>query len=142
MRLRGLVPLAVLAAALTSCGWTDDIDPYRPPAQETAEADGSKLYARDCAWCHGAGALGTPRGPSLVTGTNGPALTHFVLSTGRMPLDDPQEKMVRGPSFYGEEETLAIVEYLDDSFSQPGPDIPRIETVEPTAVGAELYLGN
>jgi ubiquinol-cytochrome c reductase cytochrome c subunit len=126
---------------LTGCSFGQrDLDPYRPPLAEKAAADGKTLYARDCAWCHGAGALGTERGPDLVSGTNGPALTDFVLSTGRMPLDDPQERAFHRPSVYSRDEIDAIVDYVR-TFSPAGPEIPVIDTeIGATPEGFELYL--
>jgi ubiquinol-cytochrome c reductase cytochrome c subunit len=138
-----LFPIALVVLALTACGWTErDVDPYRPPITEQARVDGKTLFSRDCAWCHGAGALGTERGPNLVSGTNGPALTDFVLRTGRMPLDDPQERMVHKEPAYSEPEISEIVDYVR-SFNPPGPDIPEVdETIGATPGGAELYLDN
>jgi ubiquinol-cytochrome c reductase cytochrome c subunit len=143
LRARSVLAVAATFLFLASCGFVDsDVDPYRPPLAEAAQADGKTLYARDCAWCHGSGALGTERGPALVTGTNGPALTDFVLSTGRMPLDDPQERSQHRPSVYDEDEIAAIVEYVE-TFNPPGPDIPEIDTeVGATPEGLELYLEN
>ncbi len=132
--------LALLVVALSSCSYVDrDLDPYRPPLADAAEGDGKTLYARDCAWCHGADGRGTERGPDLRSGTNGPALTHFVLSTGRMPLDDPQERSKRRPPVYDPEEVAAIVDHVK-SFDPPGPDIPEVDDeIGATPHGLELY---
>lgn len=140
---RALLPFVLLLIPLGACDFGQrDLDPYRPPLADAGEADGKTLYSRDCAWCHGAGALGTERGPDLVSGTNGPALTDFVLSTGRMPLDDPQERAFHRPAVYEDEEIDAIVEYVR-SFSPAGPEIPEIdEAIGATPEGLELYLEN
>ena len=133
--------IALLAlAALTACSYVDrDLDPYRPPLADAAEADGKTLYARDCAWCHGAQGAGTDRGPSLISGTNGPALTDFVLSTGRMPIDDPQERSLRRAPVYDPEEIARIVRHVD-GFGAPGPAIPDVDPREqPSPEGLELY---
>ena len=143
MRPRVVFAFALSMLALSSCSYLDrDLDPYRPPLAETVRADGKTLYSRDCAWCHGAGALGTERGPDLVSGTNGPALTDFVLSTGRMPLDDPQERSVHREPSYDAREIAAIVDYVQ-TFNPPGPDIPEVDTeIGATPEGLELYLEN
>jgi ubiquinol-cytochrome c reductase cytochrome c subunit len=140
---RAVAPFLLLILWFGACGFFEkDVDPYRAPLADEAQGDGRTLYARDCAWCHGSGALGTERGPSLVSGTNGPALTDFVLSTGRMPLDDPQERSVRRAPVYSEAEIAAIVEYVK-GFNPPGPDIPEIDAdTVATPEGLELYLEN
>ena len=139
-------PIAAVALALlvSACSYVDrDIAPYRAPAELTAEVtDGKVLYMRDCAWCHGNAATGTDRGAGLLDGTNGSALTHFMLSTGRMPIDDPSERILGRGSIYTEEQVLAIVEFLAD-FDQPGPDIPTIEAdTASLPAGLELYQDN
>jgi ubiquinol-cytochrome c reductase cytochrome c subunit len=123
-----LVP-AVVAGA---CSYFDEPEPYRPPAYYAAEdaearALGQRLYQRDCSFCHGSQAEGTDRGPDLISGANGPALVDFMLRTGRMPIDDPDEPVRHGPSRYTEEEIAAIVAYLDDAVGQPGPHIPELD---------------
>jgi ubiquinol-cytochrome c reductase cytochrome c subunit len=140
-RALSLIPVALFFLGACDFGGRD-LDPYRSPLADQAVSDGKTLYARDCAWCHGSGALGTGRAPDLVSGTNGPALTDFVLSTGRMPLDDPQERSTHRPSVYNDKDIAAIVEYVD-SFNPPGPDIPDVdEDLGATSEGLELYLDN
>ncbi|MBW3595480.1 MAG: c-type cytochrome [Actinobacteria bacterium] len=130
---------------LTACsyGATEDRI-YRPPGVAAAEdADGGEeLYLRDCAWCHGRDGTGTARGPEILTGTNGPAFMDFVLSTGRMPLDDPDERMVRGETIYSEEEIDELVAYVE-SLGTEGPDIPTLalEDVD-LSHGMVLYQEN
>jgi ubiquinol-cytochrome c reductase cytochrome c subunit len=143
VRLRAVFIMALIAVSLTSCGWTSrDTDPYRPPLAEASGDDGKTLYSRDCAWCHASDGSGTSNGPDLVSGTNGPALTDFVLRTGRMPLDDPDERSARGNASYTDEEIEAIVEHTR-TFDSAGPDIPTIdEHIGATPEGAELYLEN
>src|SRR2546421_2175254 len=127
--------------------------PYRPagglgspaPATQAARgpAEGFQLYQRDCAWCHGSSGQGTSYGPNLLEGTAGPALTDFMLSTGRMPINDPGEKdsLHRNP-IYTPEEIGAIVAFVE-SFGAPGPPIP---TVDPgrgdLSAGRDLYQAN
>jgi ubiquinol-cytochrome c reductase cytochrome c subunit len=141
-----LLPVVVCAAVLSTCSIARESDrPFRPPLaaqQEATQNLGRTTYLRDCAWCHGNQAEGTERGPSLLVGTQGPALTHFELSTGRMPLDFPSQEVVRRPSTYSSSETLAIVDYLD-SLGQPGPEIPAPNpSASDVSAGAELYYEN
>ena len=134
------VVLVAMVGALGACSYVGrDLDPYRPPLADAAEADGKTLYARDCAWCHAGDGSGTERGPALDSGTNGPALTHFVLSTGRMPLDDPQERSKRRSPVYDPTEIMEIVDYVK-TFGASGPDIPEVdERTEAKPEGLELY---
>ena len=142
-RSRRLVAVSLLLAG--SCTYTEDATrPYRPPLRtEVAGTNrGAKLYARDCAWCHGAGGEGTEFGPDLVSGTNGPAMTHFMLATGRMPLDYPEQRMNRREQSYSDDEIADIVEYVA-GFGQPGPDIPQLDrAAADIALGVELYQEN
>lgn len=140
------VVVALLPALVAgACAYVDDPDPYRPPAyyqrsEVESAALGGSLYRRDCSFCHGSEAEGTSRGPDLVTGANGPALTDFMLRTGRMPIDDPDDPTRSGEPAYTEEEIAAVVSYLEASFDQPGPHIPRVDPEEgDLSEGRDLY---
>ena len=121
----GVVAVGLL---LTACNYraTDD-KVYRPPGVAVADetADGEQLYLRDCAWCHGRNGAGTERGPNVLSGTNGPAFMDFVLTTGRMPLDHPDQRMTRSEPDYSPEEIDELVGYVE-SLGTEGPDIPRL----------------
>ncbi len=129
--------LVVGAAVLTACGYfRGDVAPYRTPAYygppdaavgATPLDAGRHLYLRDCAFCHGADGKGTARGPDLTVGTNGAALTDFVLRTGRMPVEEAVDQMKPGPSVYEESQIADIVEYVTNEFRPPGPEIPHID---------------
>jgi ubiquinol-cytochrome c reductase cytochrome c subunit len=132
------------AVALQSCvyveGQTERYQP--PPLVEPAGASGRELYLRDCAWCHGNVGEGTSRAPDLVSGTNGPAFTHFMLTTGRMPIDFSTEVVKRREPVYDSEEVDAIVHFVQ-TLGAEGPDIPQpqIELAD-IGLGAELYQEN
>jgi len=128
----------VVAVLLVSCDYgRNEEQIYRPPGVARAEDahTGEELYLRDCAWCHGRDAKGTTRGPQILAGTNGPAFMHFVLSTGRMPLDRPEERMTRGETLYTEREIDELVTYVE-SLGTEGPEIP-----DPSLEGADLSHG-
>jgi len=146
------VPVAVATLAGFSACTNRGPGPYRPllPPQAAGPVGagqsgnvGRVLYLRDCAWCHGASAEGTPRAPELRSGTAGPADVDFVLRTRRMPLRRPDDPMRRGAAttVYSAAERRAIVDYLR-TLGQAGPDIPRLAAPPPLARGAELYLAN
>ena len=118
--------------------------PLPPNEASPSGGAGRVLYLRDCAWCHGASAEGTPRGPDLRSGTKGPADVDFVLRTRRMPLRRPDDPMRRGgaTTAYSAADRQAIISYLA-SLGQAGPPIPSLAaTPPPLAHGAEQYLAN
>lgn len=141
-----LLPILGFAALVgAACTATGDAGPapYRPPgiSTEVSSADaGQVLYDRDCGWCHGANGEGTFYGPNLDGELDGGAYTHFMLVTGRMPIDAPGTESRSGPSRYDEAQIDAIVEHVK-TFGGTGPDVP---SPDPEAgditQGAELYL--
>jgi quinol---cytochrome-c reductase cytochrome c subunit len=146
---RVAVLVALLPAlAAGACSYFREPEPYRPPASyERPDAEalalGRRLYQRDCSFCHGNEGHGTLQGPELVTGENGPALTDFMLRTGRMPLEDPDEDVRAGDSPYDRDEIAALVAYIDDAFDQPGPAIPVVDAAAgDLAEGRAVYDEN
>jgi ubiquinol-cytochrome c reductase cytochrome c subunit len=140
-RLLGLVCMCGLL--LAACSYFGrDPEPYRPPAVARAAlpSDGRGLFLRDCAWCHGDQAQGSPRGPSLQL--SGPAAVDFMLSTGRMPLFSPDDPLRRRDPTYDEREIRQIVNYLA-TIAPEGPPIPELdlESVD-LSRGAVLYSEN
>lgn len=135
--------LACGALLFTAC--IAEPTPYRPPIPPAPEAvadRGRFLYQRDCAWCHGDDGTGTPRGPSVLVGTNGSALTDFMLRTGRMPVSSTQQAIRKGPPAYSEDEIGDLVAYVR-SLGADGPAIPDADPARgDLALGAELYLEN
>ena len=81
--------------------------------------EGKKLFAANCATCHGMNAEGTKAGPGLIG--VGAAAVDFQVGTGRMPLqaNGPQAR-VKEPQF-DEEQTAQLAA----TFSLgPGPAVP------------------
>ena len=141
---------AVFVAVLAGCRYIDqDVAPYRPPAyyqlpgiapEVEGEEAGRALYLRDCAFCHGNGGRGTANGPPLDQGTNGAALTDFMLRTGRMPIDHPRARSRSSDPVYTPEEIRALVDYGVRAFEPPGPGIPPVEPDSgDLAAGQQLY---
>ena len=99
-----LLSAPVLAAALVAAACTSEPGPYHPSVPPEAASPaaapngdmGRVLYLRDCAWCHGGSAEGTPRAPDLRQAPRGSADVDFVLRTRRMPLRKPEDPMRRG----------------------------------------------
>jgi ubiquinol-cytochrome c reductase cytochrome c subunit len=144
--MKAVAPVVMaFALAAGACAYArQEPEPYRlrSGAAPSSAEPGRDLYMRDCAWCHGNEGQGTSRGPDLVSGTNGPALTHFTLTTGRMPLDSPDEPMRPSEPVYAPEQIADIVEFVT-GFGQAGPEIPvlSLETAD-IHVGQELYQEN
>lgn len=96
-----------------------------------------EVYLRDCATCHGADGSGSPRGPSLKG--KAPAMTDYMLTTGRMPIKDPDETVTRHKPFYPPELIAGLVDYVA-SLGPPGEPIPNIDLAKADAAqGGEVY---
>jgi ubiquinol-cytochrome c reductase cytochrome c subunit len=136
---------ATVLLSLISCTYLGGrTEPYRPPAaaQTPIPDTGRELYLRDCAWCHGSEGGGTDRGPDLITGTNGPAFVDFVLSTGRMPIDHPLQRVTQRDPIYSREEIEKIVDF-SRTLDAPGPEIPIVDPDAAHLVeGQGLYQKN
>jgi ubiquinol-cytochrome c reductase cytochrome c subunit len=152
---------AVAAALLGFAGFAcsnHDPGPYHAAVPElpagTAVSDGGTdnlaggrgrvLFLRDCAWCHGAAAEGTPRAPDLKAETRGAADVDFVLRTRRMPLRRPDQPMRKGAAVteYSAADRQAIVDFVA-SLDPAGPAVPSLAAKPPPLFrGAELYLAN
>jgi quinol---cytochrome-c reductase cytochrome c subunit len=97
-------------------------------AQSTSPSRGDRgrgqaLYLEGCSSCHGLAARGVPgRGPTLVGA--GAAAADFYLSTGRMPLDDPNEMPLRSKPAYSRAAIADLVAYVG---SLGGPPIPMVD---------------
>jgi ubiquinol-cytochrome c reductase cytochrome c subunit len=124
--------VAGLAAASASPG---------PVAAAGAPRDVGTIYRQDCAVCHGGDGAGTGRGPTLVGA--GRASLYYYLSTGRMPLDEPDDEPRRHPPKYSAAIIRALVEYVWDLTGRTGPDVPRIDLRgADIARGGELFRLN
>jgi ubiquinol-cytochrome c reductase cytochrome c subunit len=140
-----LLVTVVPALAAGACSYFEQPEPYRPqasyePPDAEALALGEHLYQRDCSFCHGDAGGGTSNGPDLVTGENGPALTDFMLRTGRMPIGEADERVRPRDTPYDEEEIAALVGYIDETFDQPGPGIPEVDAAAGALPeGRDLY---
>lgn len=146
MRATTLAPfgcVAVAVAAATALGAWGATPPgaEAAPAQAEPDAGGAELWIADCAVCHGIDGTGTDLGPSLVGA--GPALVHYMLSTGRMPIDDPDEELHRSPPAYPPEVIEELVNYVE-VLVPGGPDIPELGPLDAADLGegGELYRLN
>ncbi|MBB4071866.1 cystathionine beta-lyase [Leucobacter sp. OH2974_COT-288] len=142
-----LATIALVAAGLLITGGA-----YAGFSQTTATAEvdmtsqqtideGQKLFAANCATCHGMNAEGTPDGPSLIG--VGAASVHFQVGTGRMPLAFQGPQGMVKPVQFTEEQTLQMAAYV--ASLAPGPEIPEARYLQAdgdAANGSELFRIN
>lgn len=136
----GVVVVASIVAGFPKTHVSSAQTPYRPTPEPTGEQDGRTMYLRDCAWCHGSDATGTVNGPEISDA--GPALVDFMLSTGRMPIAAPGQRVERKDSYYDAAEVEEIVRYVE-TIAAAAPAIPQVD-VEGADLGdgALLYEDN
>ena len=108
---------------------------------QTTVEEGQKLFAANCATCHGLSAAGTEAGPSLYG--VGAASVDFQVGTGRMPLAASGPQAQKKPVQFTAEQTLAMANYV--ASLAPGPAIPSDEYLQgdgDATLGAELFRIN
>jgi ubiquinol-cytochrome c reductase cytochrome c subunit len=130
-----VLPPAVLSTLALAALLTFVAPPGHAEAQDRDV--GERLYQRDCVWCHGVAGEGSTRGVPLVD--VGTASVHFYLSTGRMPIERPDDPVTRSEPAYDDDEIRALVTYLDDLID--GPTVPDVRPVDDVdlAGGGVLY---
>jgi ubiquinol-cytochrome c reductase cytochrome c subunit len=108
-------------------------------AQTEDVARGRALFQEACSTCHGDDARGRPgQAPSLHGA--GAQSADFYLSTGRMPLPDPEAEPLRTKPAYSSADRRALIAYVA-SFG--GPGIPRTEPEQgDIAEGQELFTSH
>lgn len=111
-------------------------------AQESVREAGGKLYAANCAVCHGTDGRGitgegADAGPSLL-GID-VALADLTMRTGRMPIVEPRVGIVADPDL-GEDERAAIVAWMTEEFGLRG-SVPAVAPGD-LARGGDLYARN
>jgi len=103
--------------------------------------EGSKLFAANCATCHGLDLEGADSGPSLIG--VGAASVEFQVATGRMPLAQSGPQAEEKPVQFTDEQIEALYTYV--AAQAPGPGIPAEEYLQAdgdAALGAELFRIN
>ncbi|MEV4950915.1 MULTISPECIES: cytochrome bc1 complex diheme cytochrome c subunit [Paenarthrobacter] len=103
--------------------------------------EGGKLFAANCATCHGMGASGTQDGPSLVG--VGAAAVDFQVGTGRMPMQMSGPQAQQKPAQFNAEQTKQLSAYVASLGA--GPAIPEQNLLDgkgDAANGGELFRVN
>jgi ubiquinol-cytochrome c reductase cytochrome c subunit len=109
-------------------------------SQESVER-GEKLFAANCATCHGMALQGTEAGPTLIG--VGEASVDFQVGTGRMPLQNQGPQAPEKPVQFSDDDVQALADYV--SSIAPGPAIPEAEYLDAggdATKGAELFRIN
>ena len=122
-----LVPLAAVGAFVI------------PPAaaQPPQAEDTATTYLRDCGVCHGSRGEGTRQSPPIAG--LGRAIVDYEISTGRMPIADPDDRPKRKAVRYSPEQIGALVDHVA-AFAPGGDDIPSIDLrTADVAGGGVLY---
>lgn len=140
-----LATIALIAVGLLSTGGAYALFTTSATAETSAATgqveDGSKLFAANCATCHGMNLQGSSQGPSLIG--VGAASVDFQVGTGRMPLAASGAQAEKKPVQFTNEQVAALAAYV--ASNGPGPSIPGSEYLAAdgdAAVGAELFRIN
>ena len=107
----------------------------------TDAEEGGKLFAANCATCHGMGASGSKDGPSLVG--VGAAAVDFQVGTGRMPMQMNGPQAYKKPAQFNDEQTHQLAAYVASLGA--GPAIPEEDLLDGkgnAAEGGEVFRTN
>lgn len=109
-------------------------------SQQTID-EGEKLFAANCATCHGLSAQGTGSGPSLIG--VGAASVDFQVGTGRMPMQMNGPQAEKKPVQFTAEQTRALAAWVASLAPGPGlPDATLLDAQGDAAAGGELFRIN
>ena len=138
--------VALILIGLLSTGgayalFTSSASASTTAAHSSLVDDGSKLFAANCATCHGLHLEGTKAGPSLLG--VGAASVEFQVATGRMPMAQSGPQAEQKPAQFTTEQIQALYTYV--ASMAPGPGIPDASLLQgngDAAAGAELFRVN
>jgi ubiquinol-cytochrome c reductase cytochrome c subunit len=136
-----LITIGLLATGGAYALFTSSATADTTSAQTELTTEGSKLFAANCATCHGMNLQGTSAGPSLIG--VGAASVDFQVSTGRMPLAASGPQAEEKPAQFTDAQIKALYTFV--ASKAPGPGIPDESLLKgdgDTAAGAELFRIN
>jgi ubiquinol-cytochrome c reductase cytochrome c subunit len=108
-------------------------------AAPASAQDGRALFEEGCATCHGDDARGI-RGTAPTLHGVGAQAADFYLSTGRMPLADPEDEPVRTRPAYTPAQRRALIGYVA---SLGGPPVPQVAPERGSlSEGQELFTSH
>lgn len=120
------VPLGLLLTPHASGRPLAIASPVVVPSSSAAPAVlalGKTTYEERCSTCHGPTGQGTDQGPPIAG--LGPAYYNFMMSTGRMPLDQPNTQARPRPPVLTPAEIQSVTAYLE-SIAPGGVPIPEV----------------
>ena len=140
-----LAAVALLTIGLLSTGgvyalFTTSASAESSAAQQSVIEEGAKLFAANCATCHGVNLQGTT-GPSLLG--VGAASVEFQVATGRMPLAQSGPQAEKKPAQFTAEQIVALYSFV--ASKAPGPGLPEAKYLTgkgDVASGGELFRIN
>ncbi len=141
-----LASIALITIGLLSTGgayalFTSTASADTTAAHEQLIEDGSKLFAANCASCHGLNLEGADAGPSLLG--VGEAAVEFQVATGRMPMAQSGPQAEQKPPQFTAEQVEALYTYVGSKAPGPGiPDSQYLKADGDASVGAELFRIN
>lgn len=120
-----LASIALITIGLLSTGgayalFTTTASADSSVATEQSVDEGQKLFAANCATCHGMEAAGTAEGPSLYG--VGAASVDFQMATGRMPLAYQGPQGHQKPLQFTQDQIDDVAAYV--ASLAPGPAVP------------------
>jgi ubiquinol-cytochrome c reductase cytochrome c subunit len=142
-----LASVALILIGLISTGGAYALFTTTATAETTAAHEGlleqgQKLFAANCATCHGLSLEGTDVGPTLIG--VGAASVDFQVGTGRMPAAATGPQAEVKPVQFTDAQVKALAAYVGSV--SPGPAIPSSDQVDgegaDSALGAELFRIN
>jgi len=110
------------------------------PVSATQIEDGKKLFASNCASCHGLSAAGSAAGPSLIG--SGALSVEFQVGSGRMPMSGSGPQAEKKPVQFTQPEIDAMAAWV--ASLAPGPGVPEASSLtggDPSN-GAQLFRVN
>ena len=141
-----LATVALIAIGLMSTGgayalFTTSATAETGAHQAALVEDGGKLFASNCATCHGMNLQGTAEGPSLIG--VGAAAVEFQVATGRMPLAATGPQAEEKPPQFTAEQIEALYTFVASKGAGPGiPDEEYLTGEGDIAAGGELFRVN
>ncbi len=141
-----LATVALLMIGLLTTGgayalFTSTASAQTATATQSTVEDGKKLFAANCATCHGLNLQGGQSGPTLYG--VGAASVDFQVGTGRMPLAASGPQAQKKPVQFTDDQVKALAAYV--ASVSPGPAVPSAEYLKAdgnAATGAELFRVN
>lgn len=143
-----LAVVAVLNTAFTS-GPAGATEAAQQEGADRALVDrGQEIFGARCALCHGETGRGIEddgspaHGPSLIG--VGAASVDFMIRTGRMPLENANERLRHSEPHLTDAEREAVIAYVTSLAPGEGPEIPDVDGWETAnlAEGMELFTTN